>query len=81
MFVLTLLPLLLQIETTVKVAKEKLLSQIELYHNQGGGKDSPEADHRHQKTTLRSNIKLDPVSRGEDKGQPVTTEAPPKQEL
>ena len=66
----------------MKVAKEKLLSQIEVYQNAERQRSSSQTEDK--KSSQRSDIdnEADPViSVKEDKGLPVTNEPLPKQEL
>ena len=76
----------LQIEATVKVAKEKLLSQIEIYQDQEKQRSSSSQTHDQDKKSSshqRSDSDADPAMVGvsEDKGLPLTSQPPPKQEL
>ena len=66
----------------MKVAKEKLLSQIEVYQNAERQRSSSQTEDK--KSSQRSDVdnEADPViSVKEDKGLPVTNEPLPKQEL
>ena len=66
----------------MKVAKEKLLSQIEVYQNAERQRSSSQTEDK--KSSQRSDIdnEADPViSVKEDEGLPVTNEPLPKQEL
>ena len=66
----------------MKVAKEKLLSQIEVYQNAERQRSSSQTEDK--KSSQRSDIdnEADPViSVNEDEGLPVTNEPLPKQEL
>ena len=66
----------------MKVAKEKLLSQIEVYQNAERQRSSSQTEDK--KSSRRSDVdnEADPViSVEEDEGLPVTNEPLPKQEL
>ena len=75
----------MQIEATVKVAKEKLLSQIEIYQDQEKQRrSSPHTQEKKSPSHQRSDTDdADPAVVGvsEDKGQTLTSEPPHKQEL
>ena len=72
-----------QIEVTVKVAREKLLSQIEVYQDQGRQRSSsPQTQDKKSSSHQRSDNEADPkIGVNEDKGLPLTSEPLPKQEL
>ena len=75
---------LFQIEVTVKVAKEKLLSQIEIYQDQERQRSSSSrTQDKKSSSHQRSGSDADPAMVGvsEDKGLPLTSQPPPKQEL
>ena len=68
----------LQIEATVKVAKEKLLSQIEIYQDQERQRSSSsQTQDRKSSSHQRSGSDADPAMVGvsEDKGLPLTSPA------
>ena len=74
----------LQIEAIVKVAKEKLLSQIEIYQDQERQRSSTsQTQDKKPSSHQRSGSDADPAMVGvnEDKGLPLTSQPPPKQEL
>ena len=76
--------LLLQIEATVKVAKEKLLSQIEIYQDQERQRSSSsQTQDKKSSSHQQSDSDADPAMVGvsEDKELPLTSQPPPKQEL
>ena len=71
----------------MKVAKEKLLSQIEIYQDQAERQRSSASQTQDKKPSnhQRSGSDADPAMVGindhEDKGLPLTSQPPPKQEL
>ena len=70
----------MQIESTVKVARKKLLSQIEVYRDQERQRSS--SPQTQDKKSPRSDSEADlKIGVSEDKGLPLTSEQLPKQEL
>ena len=78
----------LQIEAAIKVAKEKLLSQIEIYQDRYTSKNeevyhASQTQDKKSSSHQRSDRDAEPAMVGvsEDKGLPLTSQPLPKQEL
>ena len=73
---------MIQIESTVKVAKEKLLSQIEVYQDQERQRSSSPQTQDKKSSSQRNDSEADPIiGVNEDKRLPLTSEPLPKEEL
>ena len=76
------LPIFFQIESTVKLAKEKLLSQIEVYQDQERQRISSPQTQDKKSSSQRIDNEADPIiGVDEDKRLPLANEPLPKQEL